>query len=77
LDFFFSFRQKKVIVFLVKNPWDQKNTFFEQKRQKRMGSPWTPTRVSSEPRRFLGRGRARWMRHRRLDVPVQKDGEGS
>ena len=41
------------------------------------GPPWTPTRISSRPLRVFGRRRARWMRYRRLDVPVQKDGEGS
>ena len=41
------------------------------------GPPWTLTRISSRPLRVFGRRRARWMRYRRLDVPVQKDGEGS
>ena len=40
------------------------------------GPPWTLTRTSSEPLRVFGRGKARRMRHRRVDVPVQKDGEG-
>ena len=60
----------------------QKNKFREKiregKRQNNVwGPPWTPTRISSRPLRVFGRRMTRWMRHRRLDVPVQKDGEAS
>ena len=60
--------------------FERRKTNFEEegKRQNNVwGPPWTPTRISSRPLRVFGRRRARWMRYRRLDVPVQKDGEGS
>ena len=67
----------KTIVLKGKNKFRRKNKT-EGKRQNNVwGPPWTPTRISSRPLRVFGRRRARWMRYRRLDVPVQKDGEGS